>query len=145
MTLPIRLHSYSYSDYVALEELSPIRHEFVSGEIYAMAGGTPEHAALAASVLRLLGNQLPLGCRAYTSDLRIRVSLSDVATYPDGAVVRGKTARAADDGTAVTNPIVLIEVASPSTESYDRGPKLDFSRRWRACGRSSSYRTAPGA
>lgn len=72
MSLPGPIHSYAYTEYVLLEEHSPVRHEFIAGEIYAMAGGTPEHAALAASVLRLLGNQLPSGCRAYTSDLRVR-------------------------------------------------------------------------
>ena len=126
MVLPAPLHNYSYADYTALEERSPVRHEFVSGEIYAMAGGTPEHAALGAAVLRHLGNQLPAGCRAYTSDLRVRVAASDVTTYPDGAVVCGKTIRAADDAMAVTNPVVLIEVTSPSTEAYDQGAKLEF-------------------
>lgn len=102
-----------------------MRHEFVAGEIYAMAGGTPEHAALAAAVLRLLGNQLPAGCRAYTSDLRVRVVASDVTTYPDGTIICGKVTRATDDPMAATNPIVVIAVTSPSTEAHDRGAKLD--------------------
>ena len=126
MSLPVPLHRYPYAEFVTLEEHSPVRHEFVAGEIYAMAGGTPEHAALAASVLRHLGNQLPAGCRAYTSDLRVRVEASDVSTYPDGAVVCGKVVRATDDALAVTNPIVLVEVTSPSTEAYDRGTKLEI-------------------
>jgi hypothetical protein len=108
------LHSYSYAEYVALEEHSPVRHEFVAGEIYAMAGGTPGHAALAATVLRLVGNQLPAGCRAYTSDLRVRVAASDSTAYPDGAVTSGRSLRAEDDPVAVTNPILLIEVTRPS-------------------------------
>ncbi len=126
MSLPVPLHRYAYSDYLSLEDHSPVRHEFVVGEIYAMAGGTPEHAALAASALRHLGNQLPAGCRVYTSDLRVHVEVNDVSTYPDGAVICGKALRAADDSLAVTNPIVLIEVTSPSTESYDRGTKLEI-------------------
>ncbi len=68
MSPPEPLHRYTYAEYVALEEHSPVRHEFIGGEIYAMAGGTPAHAALAATVLRLTGNQLPAGGRAYTSD-----------------------------------------------------------------------------
>lgn len=126
MVLPVPLHCYPYAEYVTLEEHSPVRHEFVAGEIYAMAGGTPEHAALATSVLRHLGNQLPAGCRAYTSDLRVRVTSSDVTTYPDGAVVCGKVACATDDHLAVTNPVVLIEVTSSSTEAYDRGTKVEI-------------------
>lgn len=125
MSLPVPLHRYSYTEYVALEEHSPIRHEFLAGEIYAMAGGTPGHAALAATALRLIGNQLPAGCRAFTSDLRVRIVDADLSTYPDGAVVCGKTARAEDDQLAVTNPVLLLEVTSPSTEHYDRGVKLE--------------------
>ncbi len=128
MTEPARHHRYAYADYLALEEHSPVRHEFVDGEIYAMAGGTPEHAALAATVLRLIGNQLPSGCRAYTSDLRIRIVEADVTTYPDGAVICGRPRHDASDALAAINPIVIIEVTSNSTEAYDRTGKLDAYR-----------------
>ncbi len=119
----VPLHAFTYADYVALEGHSPVRHEFVAGEIYAKAGGTPEHAALAATVLRMIGNQLPAGCRTYTSDLRVRIEASNVTTYPDGAVICGKVVPATDDPLAATNPLVLVEVTSPSTEAYDRGLK----------------------
>ncbi|MEJ7729262.1 MAG: Uma2 family endonuclease [Polyangiaceae bacterium] len=128
VSLPAPLHRYPYAEYVALEEHSAVRHEFVAGEIYAMAGGTPEHAAIAASVLRLLGNLLPAGCRGYTSDLRVRIAASDVTTYPDGAVICGKVLRSVDDALAATNPLILIEVTSPSTQAYDEGAKLGFYR-----------------
>jgi Uma2 family endonuclease len=121
--VPRRVH-HSYTTYLALEEESSIRHEYLDGEIYAMAGGTPDHAALAATVLQLLGRPLPAGYRAFTSDLRVRVSATGLSTYPDGTVVCGKTARADDDPIAVTNPTVLFEVTSPSTEDYDRAEKL---------------------
>ena len=128
MSSPVRHHQYLYSDYLTLEQHSPVRHEFFAGEIYAMAGGTPAHAALAAAILRLIGNQLPSGCRTYTSDLRVRIQASDVTTYPDGAVVCGKVVPASDDAIAVTNPVLLVEVTSPSTEAYDRGAKLEHYR-----------------
>jgi Uma2 family endonuclease len=114
---------YSYAEYVSLEEESSIRHEYLDGEIYAMAGGTPDHAALAAAVIGLLRAGIPPSCRAFTSDLRIRTS-TGLSTYPDAAVVCGKTLRAVDDPIAVTNPCLLVEVTSPSTEDYDRGEKL---------------------
>ncbi len=129
MVATARHHRYTYAEYVSLEQHSPIRHEFIDGEIYAMAGGTPEHAALAAVTLRLIGNQLPSGCRAYTSDLRVRIDASDLTTYPDGAVVCGRVAPATNDSLAATNPVVLIEVTSPSTEAYDRGAKVDHYKR----------------
>jgi Uma2 family endonuclease len=125
VALPLPLHTYTYSDYLALEEHSLVRHEFVGGEIYAMAGGTPEHAALAASVLRLLGNALPQGCRAYSSDLRVRIEASDVTTYPDATIVCGALQLASQDPLAVTNPVLLVEVTSASTDAYDRGAKLE--------------------
>ena len=115
---------YTYREYLALEEESPIRHEYLDGEIYAMARGTPDHAALAAALLKLVGQQLPRGCRAFTSDLRVRVVPTGLSTYPDGTVVCGGSKRAADDPIAVINPIVLVEVTSNSTEVYDRGLKL---------------------
>lgn len=124
MSVAPRRMRYNLADYLALEEESPIRHEYLEGEIYAMAGGSPDHAALAAAVLRLVGARLPRGCRAFTSDLRIRVESTGLTTYPDAAVVCGKTQRAADDPLAVVNPALLVEVTSRSTEEYDRSAKL---------------------
>lgn len=118
-----RLH-YTYADYLALEDESPIRHEYLDGEIYAMAGGSPDHAALAAAVIGALRGQLPPGCRTFTSDLRVRIPATGLSTYPDAAVVCGRTERAADDALAVVNPVFLVEVTSTSTEEYDRGEKL---------------------
>jgi Uma2 family endonuclease len=115
---------YSYAEYLALEDLSPIRHEYFDGEIYAMAGGPPEHAALAAALIQQIGARLPPGCRAFTSDLRIRIEATGLSTYPDASFVCGKTQRAADDPLAVTNPVLIVEVTSPSTEEYDRGERL---------------------
>jgi Uma2 family endonuclease len=118
-----QLH-YSYAEYVALENESSIRHEFLDGEIYAMARGTPGQAGLAATVIALLRPQLQPGCRVYTSDLRVRISSTGLSTYPDVTVICGPTQRAADDPLAVVNPVVLVEVTSDSTEDYDRGEKL---------------------
>lgn len=118
-----RLH-YTYDQYAALEGESSIRHEYLDGEIYAMAGGSPDHAALAAAVIGLLRGRIPPGCRVFTSDLRIRIPASGLSTYPDAAVVCGRTQRASDDALAVVNPVVLVEVTSTSTEEYDRGEKF---------------------
>lgn len=118
-----RVH-YTYAEYLALEEEASARHEYLDGEIYAMAGGSPDHAALAAALIATIRSQLPPGCRMFTSDLRVRIPATGFSTYPDAAVVRGRTQRAGDDALAVVNPLVLVEVTSPSTEEYDRGEKL---------------------
>lgn len=123
MSTARRVH-YSYDEYLALEEQSPIRHEYLEGEIYAMAGGSPDHAALAAALISVIRSKLTPGCRMFTSDLRVRIPVTGLSTYPDAAVVCGRTERATDDPLAVVNPLLLIEVTSPSTEEYDRTEKL---------------------
>ena len=119
-------HRYTFRDYLDVEEMSAIRHEFLNGEIYAMAGGTPEHAALCAALIAQLVTLLRGGpCRVYTSDLRVRVRATGLATYPDAAVICGPLERDPDSPTHVTNPTVLFEVLSPGTEEYDRGEKRE--------------------
>lgn len=129
MTLLARsLHRYTYADYVALEAESSTKHEFLNGEIYAMAGGTEEHSALSAEVLRLLGNAIgQRPCRAHTSDLRIYVEAVGLATFPDASVICGPLEQhAASPRTTALNPMVLVEVTSDSSEEYDTDEKLAF-------------------
>jgi Uma2 family endonuclease len=118
-----RVH-YPYEDYLTLERYSLVRHEYLDGEIYAMAGGSPGHAGLAAAVIALIRGQLPAGCRIYTSDLRVRIQETGLSTYPDVTIVCGPTRRAQDDHDAMVNPVLLVEVTSESTDEYDRGSKL---------------------
>ena len=124
MSTSARHVHYTYAEYLVLEETSLVKHEYLDGEIYAMAGGSPDHAALEAAVIRALGSQLPAGCRAFTSDLRVRIASTGLSTYPDVTVVCGQTERSPEDPLAVTNPVLLAEITSPSTEEYDRGEKL---------------------
>jgi Uma2 family endonuclease len=113
-------------DYLDVEEMSQVKHEFLDGEIVAMAGGTPEHAALSAAVVVLLGRHL-LGSRrrAYSADLRLRVPATGLATYADASVVCGELERDPQSPTHVTNPTLVVEVLSPSSEEYDRGAKRE--------------------
>jgi Uma2 family endonuclease len=122
MSTARRLH-HSYDQYLRIEELGELKHEFLEGEIYAMAGGTPEHGALAAKMLLELGVQLP-NCTPLSSDVRVRVEATGLTTYPDASFVCGRIERADIDRLAVSNPTILVEVTSPSTEDYDRGDKL---------------------
>jgi Uma2 family endonuclease len=118
-----RMH-HSYSDYLGLESESPLKLEFSDGEVFAMAGGTPEHAALAMQLVQLLSVSLPPGCRIFSSDLKLWVAATELATYPDLTIVCGPLERAPHDPNAVTNPRFIVEVTSRSTEDYDRGSKL---------------------
>lgn len=122
-----RLHRYTYADYVALEKESPTKHEFLDGEIYAMAGGSEEHSALAAEALRTLGNAIgDRPCRVHTSDLRVYVEAAGLATFPDGSVICGPLVQhpPSPEATAL-NPSVLVEITSDSSEEYDLGLKRE--------------------
>jgi Uma2 family endonuclease len=123
---PIHRHRYTYADYLALEAASNVKHEFLEGEIYAMAGGTPDHAALAVAVSAALVGQLrDQPCRVFSSDLRIRVLATGLATYPDVTVVCGPLEHDTESATTVVNPTMVVEVTSDGTEDYDRGEKLE--------------------
>jgi Uma2 family endonuclease len=121
---------YSYAEYLAIEASSTIKHEWLGGRVYAMSGGSPEHSALAANIIRILGNQLDgKPCRVCTSDLRVRVAATGLATHPDVSVVCGNLECDAEDPLAATNPAVVVEVLSPCTESHDREEKFAHFRR----------------
>jgi Uma2 family endonuclease len=93
--------------------------------ILAMAGGTPDHAGLAAAVTASLNRQLEgKKCRVYSADLRVRVLATGFAGYPDVTVVCNRLERDPEDANTATNPAVVVEILSPSTEQYDRGEKL---------------------
>lgn len=130
MGTPAHRVCYSYDEYLALEAASNVRHEYLDGQIYAMAGGTPEHAALAAALIGLLFAALRGGpCRAHASDLRVRVRQTGLSTYPDVTIVCGARQLDDVDRDAVTNPALLVEVLSRSTEPYDRGDKFEHYKR----------------
>lgn len=128
MTTVARRWRHTFRDYLDLEELSPaVKHEFLDGEIVAMAGGTVEHSALATACSALLLMHLRgTPCHAHASDLRIRIREANVSTYADATVLCDPVARDPESPTHVTNPRVVLEVLSPSTEDYDRGEKREY-------------------
>jgi Uma2 family endonuclease len=120
----------THAEYLALEAESPTKHEWLDGVIYDMSGGTPDHAGLAAAVLIALGNQLRgKRCRVYTADLKVRVLATGLSTYADVSVVCGALEVDPSDKNAATNPVVVVEVLSDSSEAYDRGEKFGHYRR----------------
>ena len=122
--MPVQKPTMTYADYLAFEEQSDGKHEFLDGEVVAMAGGTPEHGALAmamgAELRSALGDR---PCRVFSSDVRIRIQVTGLTTYPDVSVVCAKLERDAEDSHAIVNPVLVVEVLSDSTEAYDRGEK----------------------
>lgn len=125
MTSSAPRRHYTFADYLDVEDHSPeVKHEFVNGDIYAMAGGSVEHAALSMAIGAMLSAHLRgTPCRAYSSDLRLRIRSAGVGTYADASVVRDPVERDPDSRTHVTNPRIVVEVLSPTTEAYDRDEK----------------------
>lgn len=115
---------FTFSEYLALEAVSQTKHEFVDGSVLAMAGGTPQHAAIASRLARVIGNAV-MGqpCNVYSSDLRVRVPTTGLTTYPDLTVICGGLETDPDDANTATNPMLIVEVLSESTAHYDRGEK----------------------
>lgn len=123
---------FSFPEYLSLEQESTVGHEFLDGQVWAMAGGSPDHSGIAVNVQGLLREQLSgRPCRVFNTDLRIRVSETGLATYPDGSVVCDRLELDEEDpnGHTGTNPVLLLEVLSPSAEAYDRGEKLSHYKR----------------
>jgi Uma2 family endonuclease len=128
---PHARHHHTYEEYLAYELHSELKHEFEEGEIFALAGGSPRHSALASRISAALENTRPHGCTAFQSDMRIRVLATGRATYPDASLVCGPIELDPADrsGTTITNPTLLVEVLFPSTEEVDRGSKWrDYQR-----------------
>lgn len=115
-------------EYLALERAAEYRSEFVDGQIFAMAGGSPPHSLIAANWIAQFVNKLEdRRCRVYTSDLRVRTGKTGSFVYPDVSVACG------DRGVSpypdvLVDPVVIVEVLSPSTADYDRGKKFELYR-----------------
>ncbi len=121
---------YTSEEYLELEDKADFKSEYYDGRIYAMSGATRSHNIIAGNVFRRIGNQLEARpCEAYTGDMRVLISDTGLYTYPDIAVVCGEPQFTNSQQTTLRNPIFLVEVLSPSTESYDRGTKFAMYRR----------------
>jgi Uma2 family endonuclease len=113
----------SYAEYLAIEQQSPHRHELIDGVIVAMAGGSDEHNAIAGRFAMLLGMRLERGCRYFTPDQRFWIAARARGRYSDGSIICGRPEHPPHDAQATTNPVVVLEVLSPSSEGDDDGDK----------------------
>jgi len=123
----------SYEEFLRTEAVSDEKHEWVDGVVYAMSRGSPEHGRLVARVIRhLLGPLSDDGCETFASDAPIFIEAASQHTYADASLVCGLVVtRVVRDknqksiGEAVTNPCVIVEVLSETTERYDRDGKFE--------------------
>jgi Uma2 family endonuclease len=116
------------AEYLAWETEQPIKHEYINGEVYAMAGGTLSHNDIAVNLTAILRNTLRgSGCKVRMSDAKVKVSERGPYFYPDLVVSCDDRDRQATD--AIRYPKLIVEVLSPSTAGFDRGDKFKFYRR----------------
>jgi Uma2 family endonuclease len=115
-------------EYLTIEREAFEKSEFHDGQMFAMAGSSPGHAFLSSRLCSLLDRQVPAGCRTFNSDLRIKVARAGLVTYPDCSVICGDLQLFGDRKDVILNPLVIVEVLSPSTEAYDRGEKFEIYR-----------------
>ena len=118
---------YTPADYLAMEETSEQRHEFLDGVIYDMAGASADHNAIALNVAATLRERLrakPNACRVFMVDMRLLVNANGLYTYPDVMAVCGPLEYAPGRNDTLTNAVLIAEVLSPATAAYDRGEKF---------------------
>jgi Uma2 family endonuclease len=117
-------------EYLAIEREAEYKSEFYQGELFAFAGASLRHNLIATNVLANIHNQLRDGpCSAFSSDMRITIPQTPHYTYADVVVVCGQPELDDDFKDNLLNPIVIVEVLSPATESYDRGKKFESYQR----------------
>ena len=117
----------SIKEYLEYEDASEIKHEYERGEILAMTGGTLNHAILCGNAYSEIRNGIlkkAMPCTPFGSEARIHIAAVDSIVYPDTMVICGDMQVSDADKEAVINPLVIVEVLSKSTESYDRGAKF---------------------
>ena len=116
-------------EYLAIERAAEFRSEYLDGGMYAMSGGTLNHAAIVGNTLFQLMSQLQgTKCRAFANDLRLHSAMHRMFTYPDIVVICGAPAFLDQRRDTIVDATVIVEVLSPSTKSYDRGDKFAFYR-----------------
>ena len=116
----------SPEQYLVRERQASFKSEYYQGEVIAMAGASESHNLIVSNCIVTLGTQLrQRQCRVYPRDLRLRIPRTGLFTYPDLMIVCGEPQFEYDRRDVITNPIVLVEVLSNSTEAYDRGVKFE--------------------
>ena len=115
------------SEYALWEREQTEKHEYYAGEVFSQAGGTRRHSLIGSNIARVIGNHLKVrDCQTHGSDMRIHVEATGYQAYPDVSVACPPIEGFSDD--VISNPILVIEVLSPSTADFDRGGKFGHYR-----------------
>jgi Uma2 family endonuclease len=120
---------FSQEEYLAMEKAAETKHEFFKGEIFAMAGASLRHNKLFSNLFIEIGIALRgKACKPYGSDMRIHIPENTLYTYPDISIICDEMIPSDLDENTIVLPMVIIEILSKSTKSYDRGDKFKLYR-----------------
>ena len=118
-------HALTEAEYLTFEETAALRHEYVGSEAYAMSGGSQRHNRISINTASLLLARLAgKPCQVFMSDMKLRVARDCAYYYPDVVATCSEQAKVANEAQVVSDPVLVIEVLSPSTEATDRREKL---------------------
>jgi Uma2 family endonuclease len=117
---------YTVEEYFELEAKTAFKSEYLNGEIIAMAGASTNHQRIAKDTLIYLENELvDTACEAFIGDMKVQVKEGEDYTYPDVLVVCGGLNYLANHDDAITNPCLIVEILSKSTQRYDKSSKFE--------------------
>ncbi len=120
---------YSKEEYLEIEAAADYKSEYYQGEIFAMSGGSPKHSSIIFNLIgELKGIVRKKKCIGFESNMKLEIAEADAYVYPDLMVVCGEVRLAENTTDVITNPVLIIEVLSPGTESFDRGKKFEYYR-----------------
>lgn len=126
MTTALQRLRATPEEYLAAERAAPYKSEYIDGYVHAMSGASRAHNLLSVRIAALLDAQLAEApCEVYSGDMRVNVSATGDYTYPDVVVACGDIDFEDAELDTLLTPTVIVEVLSPSTESYDRGGKFE--------------------
>lgn len=128
--LPLTRRQFTPEEYLFIERAAPTRSEFLDGEIYAMAGPTPEHVTVTDNLTIEVGVRVKgTPCQGMSQDMKVLVGPGSLFAHPDFLIVCGE--KRYRDGTrdVLMNPLVIVEILAPSTEKYDTTTKFDLYNR----------------
>lgn len=123
--LPQESTTMSEDEYLAFERSSDMKHQYVDSEVFAMTGASESHNVISGNLITAFNIELAeRPCKVYPGDMRVKVEATKLYTYPDVTVVCGEPQLSDKEFDTLLNPLIIIEVLSPSTESFDRGRKF---------------------
>ena len=127
--IPHTKNKLTLEEYFEFEKNSEFKHEYFNGELFAMVGAKRNHNIISFNIARELGNQLKeTSCMGFVGDMRVKIEEIEKYTYPDIVVACEKIEFLENELDSLLNPVVIIEILSNSTESYDRGLKFQHYR-----------------